>query len=113
MTFQGKSVSAVGPRQLREKNLFFAPPYSKCLQRVTTLRTFYSCLRRTVPSFLIQFQVERKEMKSTFQHFVLPSSTDGSSKQFNINITTRNCLGQSSQLPVDIQIHSLILLNKL
>ncbi len=27
--------------------------------------TFYSCLRRTVLSFLIQFQVERKEMRST------------------------------------------------
>ncbi len=27
--------------------------------------TFYSCLRRTIPSFLIQFQVERKEMRST------------------------------------------------
>ncbi len=65
MTLQEKSVSALGPRQLRGKNFFFAPSYSKCLQRVTTLGTFYSCLRRTVLSFLIQFQVERKEMRST------------------------------------------------
>ena len=65
MTLQGKSVSTVGLLQLRNFFFFFfAPPYSKWLQRVTTLRTFYSCLRRTVPSFLIQFQVKRKEMRS-------------------------------------------------
>ena len=64
MTLQEKSVSAVVPRQLWEKKFFFAPSYSKWLQRVTTLRRFYSCLRRTVPSFLIQFQVKRKEMRS-------------------------------------------------
>ncbi len=53
MTLYEKSVSIVGPQQLREKNLFCTIIF-KILQRVTTLRTF-----------LIQFHVERREMRST------------------------------------------------
>ncbi len=52
MTLQGKSVSTVGLLQLRNFFFFFfAPPYSKWLQRVTTLRTFYSFLEEDGSEF--------------------------------------------------------------
>ncbi len=45
---------------------------------MASLRTFYSCLRRTVLSFLIQFQVERKELRSTLTMDLCSFSADES-----------------------------------
>ena len=49
--------------------------------------------------YILKMPDREKQVPSVFQHFVLPSSMKASKQ--NVNIDTRNCLGQSSQLPVD------------